>query len=291
MTHDAKIARLYADVPAESLNRLQDFRRRFPYRSLSLGGVAWHYIDSENDKPALFILAGGTTIAEVSFNSLEHFSENYRIIAPDYPAIEEIDLLFSGFTELLDYLEIGPVYAMGGSYGGWMLQSLVRQFPERFTRLVISAVGPPDKQNSQELARLMGWFRITPTFLLRWMLNRSFSRLESDRTHNPDLALLWALVSEVINYRLSRADMLSMMQRLIDQTDKHAFSPEDLEDWPGKMLLLFGSEDPATPLEKREAMQELYPRAEVKVFDGGEHGIAITHQEEYFSVIDEFLSR
>ena len=109
--------------------------------------------------------------------------------------------------------------------------------------------------------------------------------------NNPDMALLWALVSEVINYRLSREDMLAMMQRLIDQTDRHTFSPEDLEDWPGKILLVFGSEDPATPLKKREAMQELYPKAEVKVFDGGEHGIAITHQEEYFSVIDEFLSR
>ena len=170
-----------------------------------------------------------------------------------------------------------------------MLQSLVRQFPERITKVVISAVGPPDDQNSQELARLMGWFRITPTFLLRWMLNRSFSRLESNRTNNPDIALLRALVSEVVNYRLSRADMLATMQRLIDQTENNTFSPEDLDDWPGQMLLVFGSEDPATPLEKREAMQALYPTAEVKVFDGGEHGIAISHQEEYFSVIDEFL--
>lgn len=291
MTHEAKIARLYTDVPEESLNRLRDFRRRFPYQSISLGGIEWSYIDSGTDKPALFILAGGATVAEVSFFSLEHFSEHFRIIAPDYPPIEEIDVLFSGFMELLDYLEIGQVYAMGGSYGGWMLQSLVRQFPERFTRLVISAVGPPDNQNSQELARLMGWFRITPTFLLRWMLNRSFSRLDRDRTNNPDIALLWALVNEVINYRLSREDMLAMMQRLIDQTDKHTFSPEDLDDWPGQILLVFGSEDPATPLEKREAMQQLYPKAEVRVFDGGEHGIAITHQGEYFSVIDEFLER
>jgi pimeloyl-ACP methyl ester carboxylesterase len=288
---DAKIARLYADVPAESLNRLQDFRRRFPYRSISLDGIEWHYIDSANYKPVLFILPGAATVAEVSFISLEHFSEHFRVIAPDYPAIEEIEVLFSGFIGLLDYLEIERFYAMGGSYGGWMLQSLVRQFPERISRLVVSAVGPPDGQNSQELARLMGWFRITPTFLLRWMLNRSFTRLESDPTNNPDMALLWALVSEVVNYRLSRADMLAMMQRLIDQTDNYTFSPDDLDDWPGEMLLVFGSEDPATPLEKREAMQELYPKAEVKVFEGGEHGIAITHQEQYFSVIDDFLGR
>jgi pimeloyl-ACP methyl ester carboxylesterase len=38
-------------------------------------------------------------------------------------------------------------------------------------------------------------------------------------------------------------------------------------------------------------MCDLYPRAEVKVFEGGEHGIAITHQQEYFQAIDEFLAR
>jgi hypothetical protein len=28
----------------------------------------------------------------------------------------------------------------------------------------------------------------------------------------------------------------------------------------------------------------------MNVFEGGEHGIAITHQQEYFAVIDEFLA-
>jgi pimeloyl-ACP methyl ester carboxylesterase len=38
-------------------------------------------------------------------------------------------------------------------------------------------------------------------------------------------------------------------------------------------------------------MRQLYPQAEVKVFEGGEHGIALSHQQEYFSAIDEFLSK
>jgi len=38
-------------------------------------------------------------------------------------------------------------------------------------------------------------------------------------------------------------------------------------------------------------MRQLYPQAEVKVFEGREHGIALTHQQEYFSAIDKFLSK
>jgi pimeloyl-ACP methyl ester carboxylesterase len=81
------------------------------------------------------------------------------------------------------------------------------------------------------------------------------------------------------------------LDRLIDQTQNYTFSPEDLQDWPGSILILFGSEDPGTPREKQEEMRQLYPQAEVKVFEGGEHGIALSHQQEYFSAIDEFLSK
>jgi len=285
-----KIARLYTDVPEESLERLQLFRERYPYQAATLDGIEWRYIDSGSAKPALLVLAGGTSVAEVSFLSLEHFTERFRVIAPDYPAIEELDQLFSGMIALLDHLGVGMFYLMGGSYGGWMAQSLVRFYPHRINKLVITAVGAPDRHNGQEIARLMGWFRITPTFLLRKMLDRSFSRLETKRTENPDLALLWALVKEVLNFRLGRADILAMLQRLVDQTENFEFTPSDLEDWQGKILIVFGSADPATPPEKRSAMQELYPQAEIIVFDGGEHGIAITHQEAYFSVIDGFLA-
>lgn len=285
-----KISRLYTDVPEASLERLQLFRERYPYQAATLDGIEWRYIDSGSAKPPLLVLAGGTSVAEVSFFSLEHFAERFHVIAPDYPAIEELDQLFSGMVALLDSLGVGKFYLMGGSYGGWMAQSLVRLYPHKIKKLVITAVGAPDTENSQEIARLMGWFRITPTFLLRKMMDRSFSRLESNRVGNPDLDLVWALAKEVINFRLRRADILAMLQRLVDQTENYEFAPGDLMDWQGKMLLVFGSADPATPPEKRTAMQELYPQAEIKVFDGGEHGIAITHQDEYFSVIDEFLA-
>jgi pimeloyl-ACP methyl ester carboxylesterase len=287
-SNNPKTAKFYQKVPDELLQPLLDFRERYPYQTMEIQGLEWRYIDSREGEKTLLIPAGGTSVAEVSFMSLSHFAERYRVISPDYPPIDNLKDLFAGFIELLDRLGVSQFVTMGGSYGGWMVQSLVRAYPERIEKLVITAVGPPNPENSRQLAKLMPWLRLMPMFVLRALINRSFSRLDTTGD-NPELALMWALVQESMQ-RVGREDFLALMQRLIDQTDNYSFSADDLEDWPGSILMVFGSEDPSSTPEKIEAMRALYPQAQVKVFEGGQHGIALTHQEEYFGVIDEFLA-
>ena len=290
ISSDPKIARYYQDLPEESIERLHTFRERLPYKTAVINDRTWHYIDSGEGERAVFIPSGGTMIAEVSFQSLEHFSRRYRVISPDYPPIDNLDELFTGFIELLDHLGIDECYTMGGSYGGWIVQSLVRAYPKRVKKVVITSVGPPNPENSQQLAKMMPLLKIMPMFLFRALINRSFANLESGSSQNPDMALMWALVKEIMHHRVTKRDFITGMQRLIDQTKNYTFTPQDLDDWEGEMLYVCGSEDPATTPEKREGMRQLYPRARFKVFEGGEHGIAITHQEEYFAVIDSFLA-
>jgi pimeloyl-ACP methyl ester carboxylesterase len=288
---DPKIAKLYADVPAEAVERLLDFRRRFPYQEGEIGGRRWQYIDTGEGSRVLLIPAGGTTIAEVSFMTIDHLAEGQRVISPDYPPVDTLQELFEGYIALLDHLGIGHFSLMGGSYGGWMAQSLVRAYPERVDKLVLTAIGPPNPDNSRQLTWLMPLLRIMPMFVLRGMINRAFGRLDDSERTDPDQALLWALVNEVVTYRVKRADFVTAMRRLIDQTDNYTFSPDDLQEWPGSILMLFGAGDPATPPEKRQAMEALYPQAETIIFEGGQHAIALSHQEAYFNAIDTFLAR
>jgi pimeloyl-ACP methyl ester carboxylesterase len=290
LSTNPKINKLYKDVSPDALERLQSFRRRYPYEAMILQGREWRYIDTREGQSALFIPAGGTTIAEVSFLSLEHFAQQRRVVSPDYPPVNTIKEFFDGSIELIERLGIEQFTAMGGSYGGWIVQSLVRMYPQRVRKLVITAVGPPNPENSRQLSKMMHWLRLMPVAVLRALMNRAFARLDSNRSADPNLVLLWALVKEVMYNRVEREDILAALLRLIDQTENYTFSPEDLKDWPGQILMLFGAEDPATPPDRRTAMRELYPQAEMKVFEGGEHGIALSHQEQYFAAIDEFLA-
>jgi len=288
---DPKTAQLYADVPEAAVERLLGFRRRYPYQEVTLQGRSWRYLDTGQGERVLFIPAGGTTIAEVSFMTIDHLARQQRVISPDYPPVDTLAELFTGYIALLDHLGIGRFSLLGGSYGGWMAQSLVRAHPERVDKLVLTAIGPPNPENSRQLAWLLPLLRIMPMFLLRGLINRTFGHLDSSQRADPEQALLWALVNEVVTYRIGRADFVAAMRRLIDQTAHYTFAPDDLDDWPGAILMLFGDGDPATPAEKRQAMKALYPQAESIVFEGGEHAIALSHQEAYFQAIDDFLTR
>ena len=286
---DPRIAKLYRNVPDEAVQKLQEFRNRYPCQMIEIRGYPYRFIDTREGESTLLMFVGGTSVAEVSFQSIQHFAKTQRVIAPDYPPIDDIKTLFEGYLHLLDHLGIESVSIMGGSYGGWMAQSFVRMYPKRVDKMVLTAIGPPNPENSRQIAGLMRWLKIAPMFVLRALISRSFSRLQEDKESTPEIQLLWALVKEVMYYRVQRPDIMALMERLVDQTDNYEFTSTDLDDWPGEILILCGSEDPSTPLEKRQALKELYPQAHMEVFDGGEHGIAISHQEKYFSLIDQFL--
>jgi pimeloyl-ACP methyl ester carboxylesterase len=291
-THDRynpKIAKLYEHVPAEQIARLRAFRERYPYETIDIQGYPWRFIDTKHGENALFIPAGGTMSAEIGFQSIEYFAQRYRVISPDYPPINDLKTLFAGFAELFDRLGFERVYAMGGSYGGLMLQPFVRSHPERLSKIVLSVAFPPNPESGEQTARMMRWIKFLPTAVLRAVIRRSFDRLGRDAEDDPSVALTMALAREAVLYPVGRKDILAGLRRVADMTASFTYAPDDLDDWPGKMLILMGSEDPATPPETRDAMKVLYPHAEVKIFEGGGHAIAVSHQEEYFAAIDGFL--
>jgi proline iminopeptidase len=283
--------RFYEAVPNDQWQRLKTFRHRHPYASLNINEAEWHYIDTQAGEQVVFILAGATTIAEISFNTIEHLAIGNRVIAPDYPPINNLADLFEGYIDMLDRLGIDRFVLMGGSYGGWMAQSLVRKFPERIDKVVLSAIGPPNPENSRQLAKMLWMLKLTPFGILRTLMNRSFSRLVSAGELKPEQTLMMAQLKEIMHTRVGRKDILAALLRLIDQTDHYSFEPEDLADWRGQMLLLMGSDDPSTTPEKREALARLYPQAEHVVFDGADHSVSVTHKEQYYQALDDFLAR
>lgn len=284
-----KVARLYRSVPAELVSRLHRFRAQYPYKHAAVSGTEWHYIDTGSGEDVLLALSGAACIAEMSWLSIKHFAQRSRVISPDYPALNTMAGLVDGIAGILDQEGVRQAHVMGGSYGGLVAQLFVRRHPDRTASLILSHTLLPERKAAEQVAKIARWIHWLPASVLRALFRLRMGKLFPEGQH-PELALSKALFAEIVDCRLTKAQIISMMRRVVDLAMNYSFTPDELEAWPGRILLLMAEDDPATPPPVREAISAMYPRAQMRTFSGAGHLTPILKQDEYFGAIDEFLT-
>jgi pimeloyl-ACP methyl ester carboxylesterase len=283
-----RTAKLYAGVPPQLVARLQEFRARYPVREATVAGTRWRYTDTGAGESAMLLLSGAACIAEISWASIEHYAGQHRVIAPDYPALDTMAALVDGVAGLLDQLGVKRAHVLGGSYGGLVAQVFVRRHPDRAATLILSHTLLPDREASARTAGSVRWMRWLPAAVLRALMKRQLGKL-FPANQQPEVALSRALLADVVDHRLTKGQIVSLVMRLVDLGMNYSFTPDDLRAWPGRVLLLMADDDPATPPRLRQAMAAMYPRAPVRIFSGGGHLTSLLKQGEYFAAVDDFL--
>lgn len=282
-----KIASLYAQVPSAELAKFQAFRNDFPYNYLNLEGQAWAYLDGGRGDAPLLYLSGALAVPEIAWSSIAELSARHRIIVPAYPPIGTLDALVDGFATILRHEGLERVHVMGGSYGGAVAQVFLRRHPGMTLSLVLSHTQPPNLALARTLRRLAASLRWLPMFALRRLMRRTFGSLMpawSDET-----ACMLAVFEELIDYALDKRDAAAILERMADFSLR-SFTPRDLKAWQGKILLIFGEEDPATPLRLRQRLLALYPGALLRIFEGTGRESSVNQSEEYLKVVESFLT-
>ncbi len=285
---NTKIAKLYAGIPAEELRKFRAFCDANPYRNIRYRGIEWPYLSSSGTGAPLLMLAGALTHPDISWNSIAHFGEQYKLIVPAYPAVRTMDELCDGIAAILQHEGIARAHVMGGSYGGFVGQVFVRRFPAVTRSLILSHTSTPDSSGVEQTRRLMKVLYLLPTGVLRGLLNRSLGKLMPADSSAPAVQLMLAMTREITNHRLTKTDLIAIMDRTFDFYLR-PFAAEDLAGWPGKVLLVLAEDDPASPEKVRAAFKDLYPQAEWKLFRGSGHTTSVTNQTEYQAAMDEFL--
>ena len=282
------IALLYSQVPPERLEEFQAFRRDFPYTDVTLDERTWSYLSGgEGDPPAL-LLSGALAIPDISYTTITGLAARRRVIAPVYPPVKTMDALVDGIAAILQHEGIEQADVVGGSYGGMVAQVFVRRHPHLVRSLVLSHTGAPHPDSAVRLRRFSRVLRWLPMGMVRQMIRRAFGSMMPERTD--DTACMLAIYNELIAFTLGRKDAVGITERAADFA-LQPFTPQDLAGWPGKVLLIFGEDDPATPAEVRERLASLYPGCQVQLFEGAGHTTSVTHREEYLAVLDGFLAQ
>lgn len=284
-----KIAKLYKDVPPEHLGPYRRFRNDHAFKHVTLNGVAWEYYDLGSATETRLMLTGALGIPYFDWHHLLAFAQTHRVIAPCYPPVDTMDALCDGLAGMLRHEGIERAHVQGGSYGGFVAQIFVRRYPEMTASLVLSHTQPtyPDDEGTVKLQRMLRWMRALPTGALRGAMNLSLSKLMPKKT--PETALPVAIYAELLRHTLTKAHFLSILARTVDY-ESHRFTPDDLADWPGRILIMMTENDRTTPESVRADFKRLYPQAQVHLFEGTGHVTSWEQADAYRAVINDFLN-
>ena len=282
-----RIASLYAQVPAEQLGKFKAFQNDFPYFDVTIDAVSWSYLTGGVGDPPLLLLTGALTVPDLSWVTISNFAARRQVIVPAYPPVTSMEALADGIAAIVQHEGIKQIYVMGGSYGGFVAQVFVRRHPELVRSLVLSHTQLPYPDTAARLRRPVAILHWMPTAMVRRLMHRTFQAMMPEP--NDETACMIAIFNEITKYTLSKKDAIAIFERMIDFSGQ-PFTPQDLSGWPGKVLLVFGEADPATPIEVRQRMESLYPGCQVHVFQGNGHTTAVTQPEEYLAVIEGFFN-
>ena len=279
--------RYYRNVPHQQVDELVRFRAAHPLKQTFARGIKWDYIVSGHGSEALLILPGLLGIGEMSFQHIRAFESDYRVIAPSYPFdLTTMAQMADGLVAILDAENIGRAHVLGGSYGGMVAQCLVRRYPQRVSSLVLSHTGGPRPDRAATNRRFIALLRLLPMGLLRFMLKGATRKSLQDA---PEQIPFWEAYSNDMIARLRKTDLIGRYQVAVDFDASSMFAPDDLKDWPGRILILEGDNDPIAEAPARAALKTLHPQASVHTFHGSGHVASIAKVDEYVAVIKRFL--
>ena len=88
---------------------------------------------------------------------------------------------------------------------------------------------------------------------------------------------------------LQREDLASRYRVAIDFDENSHWTPHDLKRWPGKLLILEGSDDRVAGPKIRDSLRALYPQATVHVVAGAGHALLLSHTEQVQRFLKNWL--
>jgi pimeloyl-ACP methyl ester carboxylesterase len=283
---EGSFARFYGNALSPKAAALADFRSRYLEKVVRDGVAEWRYRVVGTASPVLLAVPGGELVNDLGFEFALALSGCRRILYPAYPRVDSIEALASGLSAILDAEKIGQVAILGASFGGALAQVFVRKYPERVSHLILSNTGVPLRYLVPSLRIFNGIARALPWAATVALLRRSMPKVLDPA--GGDRAFWSAYVNELLSIRVAKADMLANFHIQLDYHRRFLFTPDDLRNWNGKILIVESDTDVIGP-RRRQALRQTYPNAEVYTFHNGGHATMFLRFDEYLAMVKRFL--
>jgi len=278
----------YKNVPPEQKEKLFNFRKNYPPKSLEIAGRNWQYLYGGSGDKAIAILAGGLGQAE-PYETILRLEESFKVLSPSYPPVKTLNEIIEGIIRILDSENIEKVTAMGSSLGGGVAQVLAAEYPTRVENLILMNTALPVRAAAGLTKVLVGIFKILPEKTVIGMMKKQIDKMVKI-VPDEEKALSKAYFEEHFSGSVGKADVVSLFDYVADYHKNYGDVAKRLESWPGKVLIMESDDDPRAPAKHRKALREAYPEAEVHTFHKAGHSVMLRYREECIAKIKKFLA-
>lgn len=261
----------------ESLSaRLEGFRAHFSVQHWRVAQREWTgYRGGERGRPVLLLLAGGGGDAEAMFPYIDLLCGDFDVIAPNLPPdLRGVQQTADSLYALLQHLQVTRWHLVGIAFGALLAQVMVRRYPQHVGDLVMTHAVAPSAQLAEISAMQRSLIACTPAPLLLWFSRRTFRKaLQRSTTPAPlEDRLFWqGYFDQIYGQRVGRAHLIARAGLALDFHRTIEFSPRDLADWRGRMLLIESAVDEVVDAGNRGTVQAHYPQAYLQTLEGCDH--------------------
>lgn len=240
-----------------SSNEYISFRSRVPQKKVIVdddSSKVWTLYDAgpRNITSPLICLPPVSGTADVFFQQIMALSaKGYRVIAVQYPVYWTIKDWITGFSRLLDYLELEKVHLFGASLGGFLAQKFAEYTHQTCTVhsiILCNSFTDTSIFNFTDTAVLFWMF---PSVVLKKMIMGNFSK-----------GYLEAYIADSIDFMVEKLDSLSQSElasRLTLTCMNCYVQPQKLHDLSITIIDVF--DESALSTTAREELYKYYPDA------------------------------
>ena len=241
-----------------------------------------------NRKTAVILQGWGTDLS-VYDSVAAAINDRYRVVQLDLPGFGDsdeprdawsVDDYSAFFCEFMEKLNIKRATLIGHSYGGRMIIKMAARstsvvgLPFEISKIMLidSAGVMPERTNTQSFK--VKRFKAMKKFLTNKFVHSLF----------PEVIDYWLSKQGSDDYRKASPVMRASLVKAVNEDLKHLMPKVEQET-----LLVWGENDPDTPLSDAHIMEELMPNAALVVIEGAGHYSFLEQPALFKNIIRSYL--
>jgi pimeloyl-ACP methyl ester carboxylesterase len=283
-----------AAVGAYGYRRPTDLFRMALYARLRAGGVRRHrrtlpdatvrYWRGGRGTPLVFVHGFGTEAAVNWYAQILPFTSDFDVVAPDLPGFGAserlaetncIALQVRCLRTLLDDLGITRATLVGHSMGGWIGLAFAAAHPERVERLVVVDAAGLSFTPDMTLERALLPQTVDD---VRLLIRANFQRA---------IRLPAFVLRDLLRVAKRDAECRTELLRRLVYGTEHL--DDRLASIAAPTLVVWGAQDPLTPLPLGQRIADVVPDSELVVFPDAAHSPNVECPERFNDLLRDFL--